>query len=318
MSLPKRIAIHELGPREGFQIEKGPIATGDKVRLINALAGCGFPEVETVSFVSPKWVPQMADAEQVVAGLEKRPGTRFTAIYMNAEGIKRALATGKIDMEGYLSISASEAFSRRNTNAGIDDIFAKRLPERIALFKEFGVTVDTLCIMAAFGCNFEGDIAPDHVMGLIQRLLDLSAENGLPITMIQLADTMAWATPPAVRRLIGMIRDRWPEMRINLHLHDTRGLGLANAFAALELGVDDFDAAVGGLGGCPYAGFQGAAGNISSEDLVHFCAELGIETGVDLPQLIELAREAERIVGHDLPGKIMRGGMLQSFRRTAA
>ena len=173
-------------------------------------------------------------------------------------------------------------------------------------------------VMAAFGCNYEGDIAPDHVVGLVAQLMDIAEQNQYDISMIQLADTMGWANPEAIRRLVGKIQDRWPTRRINLHLHDTRGMGLMNAFAALEMGVDDFDSAVAGLGGCPYAGFKDAPGNIATEDLVHMCHELGIETGIDLEKLLDVAREAERIVGHPLPGKVMRGGHLDSYRRAAA
>ena len=152
---------------------------------------------------------------------------------------------------------------------------------------------------------------------LIERLHAMAHAHGLAIGLIQLADTMGWANPLAIRRLVGAVQDRWPGTRINLHLHDTRGLGLANAMAALEMGVDDFDSAVGGLGGCPYAGFAGAAGNIATEDLVHLCGEMGIETGVDLPLLLDVAREAEAIVGHPLPGKVLRGGALPAYRRAA-
>jgi hydroxymethylglutaryl-CoA lyase len=148
--------------------------------------------------------------------------------------------------------------------------------------------------------------------------MDIAEQNQYDISMIQLADTMGWANPEAIRRLVGKIQDRWPTRRINLHLHDTRGMGLMNAFAALEMGVDDFDSAVAGLGGCPYAGFKDAPGNIATEDLVHMCHELGIETGIDLEKLLDVAREAERIVGHPLPGKVMRGGHLDSYRRAAA
>jgi hydroxymethylglutaryl-CoA lyase len=172
--------------------------------------------------------------------------------------------------------------------------------------------------MAAFGCNYQSDIDPDHVVGLVQRLIQMAADHGMAIELIQLADTMGWANPLAIRRMVGKIRDKWPDHRINLHLHDTRGLGLANALAAMEMGVDDFDSAVAGLGGCPYAGFKDAPGNIATEDLVHLCQEIGVETGVDLQRLLEVAREAEQIVGHPLPGKVMRGGHLDSYRRAAA
>ena len=148
--------------------------------------------------------------------------------------------------------------------------------------------------MAAFGCNYEGDIPPAKVLGLIERLMGIANDNDLDIKLIQLADTMGWANPLAIRRMVGMVQDRWPGKRINLHLHDTRGMGLANAFAAMEMGVDDFDSAVAGLGGCPYAGFKDAPGNITTEDLVHMCHELGVETGIDLPRLLDVACHSPR------------------------
>ena len=317
MALPKRIVIHELGPREGMQIEKNPIDTSEKVRLVDMLSECRFHEIEVTSFVSPKWVPQMADAEQVVAGIQRAEGTRYTAIYLNTQGLQRAVMTGKLDVEGSLSITASEAFSKKNTNRSIAETLAET-EKRIEGFQRFGIRPHEVSVMAAFGCNYEGDIAPDHVVGLVAQLMDLAEQNQYDISMIQLADTMGWANPEAIRRLVGKIQERWPTRRINLHLHDTRGMGLMNAFAALEMGVDDFDSAVAGLGGCPYAGFKDAPGNIATEDLVHMCHELGIETGVDLERLLDIAREAERIVGHPLPGKVMRGGHLDSYRRAAA
>lgn len=317
MGMPKQIVIHELGPREGMQIEKNPVSTAEKIRLIDLLSECHFPEIEVVSFVNPKWVPQMADAEQVVEGFTRVPGTRYTSVYLNVQGMNRALGTKKLDVEGSLSVTASETFSKKNTNRTIDDTFIET-GKRVAAFREAGVPATEVSVMAAFGCNYEGDIAPKHVIGLIDRLLDIARDNNLDIKLIQLADTMGWANPLAIRRMVGMVQDRWPSKRINLHLHDTRGLGLANAFAAMEMGVDDFDSAVAGLGGCPYAGFKDAPGNIATEDLVHMCNELGVETGVDLERLLEVARVAESIVGHPLPGKVMRGGHLESYRRKAA
>ena len=317
MALPKRITIHEVGPREGIQIEKNPIPTSEKIRFIDMLSQCHFPEIETVSFVSPKWVPSMADADEVVAGITRVPGTRYTSVYLNAQGMNRAVATRKLDVEGSLSVTASETFSKKNTNRTLEETFAET-QKRVDAFREAGVPASEVSVMAAFGCNYEGEIPPSKVIGLIDRLMGIAKDNDLDIKLIQLADTMGWANPLAIRRMVGMVQDRWPGKRINLHLHDTRGLGLANAFAAMEMGVDDFDSAVAGLGGCPYAGFKDAPGNIATEDLVHMCGELGVETGVDLERLLDVAREAEKIVGHPLPGKVMRGGHLASYRRKAA
>ena len=316
MALPQRITIHELGPREGMQIEKNPVPTSEKVRLVDMLSACHFPEIEVTSFVSPKWVPQMADAEEVVAGFERHPGTLYTCVYLNTQGMQRAVMTKKLDVHGSLSVTASETFSKRNTNRTIEETFAET-EKRIEGFQRFEIEPNEVSVMAAFGCNYEGEIDQDHVVRLVTRLMAMANEHKLGIEVIQLADTMGWANPLAIRRLVGKIQDKWPDKRINLHLHDTRGLGLSNAFAALEMGVDDFDSAVAGLGGCPYAGFKDAPGNIATEDLVHLCHEIGVETGVDLERLLDVAREAEKIVGHPLPGKVMRGGHLDSYRRAA-
>jgi hydroxymethylglutaryl-CoA lyase len=259
----------------------------------------------------------MADAEAVVAGFTPAPGTRYTAVYLNAQGLNRAVATRKLDVEGSLSVTASETFSKKNTNRTIDETFVET-GKRVDAFKAAGVPASEVSVKAAFGCNYEGDIDPAHVIRLVDRLMGIARDHDLDIRMIQLADTMGWANPLSIRRMVGLVQDRWPDKRINLHLHDTRGMGLANAFAAMEMGVDDFDSAVAGLGGCPYAGFKDAPGNIATEDLVHLCNEIGVETGVDLPRLLDVAREAEVIVGHPLPGKVMRGGHLASYRAKAA
>jgi hydroxymethylglutaryl-CoA lyase len=172
--------------------------------------------------------------------------------------------------------------------------------------------------MAAFGCNFEGDIPVSRVVALVQQILDVAREHGVTLKYITLADTMAWATPLTVKRVVGALRERWPDLDIALHLHDTRGMAIANAYAGLEMGVERFDSSVGGLGGCPFAGHQGAAGNVSTEDLVFLCDELGIATGIDLDALIECARLAEDVVGHPLPGSVMKGGTLRKFRETSS
>jgi len=314
MALPKSITIHELGPREGMQIEKEPISTLEKIRLIDMLSECHFHEIEVTSFVSPKWVPQMADAEDVVNGFKRHEGTLYTCVYLNTQGLQRAVMTKKLDLEGSLSVTASEAFSLKNTNRTVDQTF-EETEKRIESFQRFDVKASEVSVMAAFGCNYQGDIPPDHVVSLVSRLISMAADHGIDIRMIQLADTMGWANPMSIRRLVGKVQDQWPDKKINLHLHDTRGLGLSNALAAMEMGVDDFDSAVAGLGGCPYAGFKDAPGNIATEDLVHLCQEIGVETGVNLERLIEVAREAEGIVRHPLPGKVMRGGYLDSYRR---
>ncbi|MFI4988126.1 MAG: hydroxymethylglutaryl-CoA lyase [Alphaproteobacteria bacterium] len=314
--LPKAVRINEEGPREGFQIEKGPISTARKIALIDALSETGLQQIQVVSFVSPKAVPQMADAEEVVKGIAKKPGVRYTALWLNDKGLARALATKRLDVHGSLSLTASEKFLKRNQNRTLAENRAAQ-HGIIGMYKEHGVAVERGSIMAAFGCNFEGDIPVARVLDIVQEMLDIAEEHQIKIKTLSLADTMAWATPLSIKRLVGAVRERFPELRINLHLHDTRGMGIANAYAGLEMGVESFDAAVGGLGGCPFAAHAGAAGNVCTEDLVFMCEEMGIATGVDLEKLIETARLAEDIVGHPLPGAVMKGGSLQHLRAAA-
>ena len=311
--LPARVEMIEVGPRDGLQIEPKVLSTDEKLRMIAALAASGLPQIEVGSFVNPKAVPQMAGTGEVFDRLEKQAGVRYRALWLNPKGLDRALANGHVDMDGKLTITASETFVRRNTNRGIDDTFAQ-MPEWITTYRAAGIEADTLGVMAAFGCNFEGYIAEEKVIGLVARTMEIMAEHGCTLRELSLADTMGWATPGQVKSLVGRVRDRWPELRLKLHLHDTRGCAVANAVAAMEMGVQEFDSSVGGLGGCPFAGHKGAAGNVCTEDLVFACGEMGIETGVDLDALVEAAKLTEELVGHVLPGKVMKGGTLSRWK----
>lgn len=311
--LPKSITIHEEGPREGFQIEPGPIPTGRKIEFIEALAETGLKHIQVASFVNPKKVPGMADAEDVVRGFRPRPGVAYTGLWLNEKGLERARATGKLTLEGKISIYASEKFSMRNNNRTTAQEFeyARRVVDE---YKAQGIPVERGSVASAFGCNFQGDIPTSTLLDILRRIFEIAEENAIELKEISLADTMAWATPSTIRRTLGAVREKHPDMRINLHLHDTRGMGIANAYAALEMGVDMFDSCVAGLGGCPFAGHKGAAGNVCTEDLVFMCEEMGIKTGIDLEKLIDCARLAEEIVGHPLPGSVMKGGSLKRFR----
>lgn len=311
---PKHVEIKEEGPREGFQIESADIPTADKIRLIDRLSRTGLRHIQAVSFVNPRLVPGMADAERVVDGMARQPGVSYTALWLNARGFERALATGRLDMEGSLNLYASDAFLKRNQNRTPEQQFAAQ-PQLIAMYQAAGVPVRRGFVSAAFGCNFEGDIPVERVVARVADLLTLADDHGETLGHVGLGDTMGWATPLTVQRVVGAVRDRFPNLRLSLHLHDTRGMGIANAWAGLEMGVDMFDAAVGGLGGCPFAGHKGAAGNLCTEDFVFLCHELGIETGVDLEALIDCARLAEEIVGHALSGSVMKGGSLDRLRR---
>jgi len=312
--LPKRIHIMEVGPRDGLQIEKTILSVDQKLELLEMIQDAGVTEIEVGSFVNPKSVPTMADTGEVFARLKRRPGITYRGLWLNAKGLERALDTPNIDIDGRVHITASEAFVKRNTNRTIEETFAQ-LPEWLALYRQGGVRVDCLNLMATFGCNFEGDVPLERVVGLIQRTNEVLEANGGGLRQASLADTMAWANPEQIKRTVGAIRTRWPDLIIRLHLHDTRGLAMANAYAALEMGVVEFDASIGGLGGCPFAGHKGAAGNICTEDLALLCAETGVETGIDFEKLAAAARRAEEMVGHPVPGKVMNAGTLARMRR---
>jgi len=314
---PKAVRVNEEGPREGFQFEKGPIPTARKIQLIDSLSKTGLKKIQVVSFVSPKAVPSMIDAEEVVKGFTPVPGVSYTGLWLNEKGLQRALATGRLDVRGSISQTASEKFLQRNQKRTLEENL-KAQDSIIAMFKANGVPVERASIMAAFGCNFEGDISTSRILNLCERIFGIAARHELNIKVLSLADTMAWATPLSIRRVVGAVREKYPNLDISLHLHDTRGMGIANAYAGLEMGVASYDAAVAGLGGCPFAGHGGAAGNVCTEDLVFMCQEMGIETGVDLDALIESARLAEDIVGHPLPGSVMKGGTLANLRSKIA
>ena len=308
--LPKSVSICEEGPREGFQSEARMLATADKVRFIEALAETGVHEINCVSFVNPKRVPQMADADAVAAGIRRRPGVRYTPTFLNLAGFERARASG-LDLEPVLFLSASETFGIRNSNK---DRAAALVEQRafLAAYQAAGLVPAAGYVFTAFGCAYESDVAPAVVVGAVAQLLELTA--GLPVPRIVLCDTVGWATPLAVERLIGALRERWADLPLGLHLHDTRGLGIANAMAGLRLGVDHFDSSCGGLGGCPFAGNAAAAGNIATEELVQMCAEMGVSTGIDLDRMIDCVALAEDIVGHALPSKVAKAGSIGARR----
>jgi hydroxymethylglutaryl-CoA lyase len=316
-SLPKSINLTEVGPREGYQFEgigdPGRVSTDSKVRLVDALSETGLKRIQVISFVHPKAVPQVADAEEVAKRFKRKPGITYTSVYLNDKGLERALNTGKIDVEGHVYLTASEAFSKRNTNRPLEEeVIAQR--KLIEFQKEKKIPIKGGGVMTAFGCNFEGDISFDKVLSRMKIIFELAQEYDFKIEYFQLADTMGWANPEQIKRTIGAVRNIWPTLNVGLHLHDTRGTGLTNVYAALELGVTDFDSAVAGLGGCPFAGHKAAAGNVCTEDIVFMCEEMGVNTGVDLDKLIECAKLAEEVVGHPLPGKVMKGGNLKKFR----
>jgi hydroxymethylglutaryl-CoA lyase len=258
----------------------------------------------------------MADADEITEKFWKAPGVEYDALYLNDRGLERALSKGVYTFRGHLTMVASNVFAKTNTNKTIDELIAA-IPSRMALYKQHGIPTRAVGVQAAFGCNYQGDVPLDDVLYVVGAAIDKAAEHGEKIKEVRLSDTMGWGTPSQTKRMIGAVRDRWPDVSISLHLHDTRATAMANAFAALELGVSDFDSSVGGLGGCPFASHKGSAGNIVTEDLAFMCEEMGIATGVDLDKLIECAALAEDVVGHPLPSKLLRGGTLNRIREAA-
>jgi len=299
--LPASISLREVGPRDGFQNE-GPVPTKAKIDLVNALARTGVKRIEAVSFVRPEAIPQMADADQVWAGIHRDRRIRYSALAPNLRGAVRALDNGCLEIEAV--VSASDTHNRANVNRSTAESLDE-IARLIATAHDRGA-VCHVTVSTAWGCPYEGDVPVSRVVAVAQRAVADGADG------LSYGDTTGMATPTRVIELVGETRMALPDVPLNLHFHNTRGTGLANVFAALQLGVADFDASVGGLGGCPYA--PGASGNIATEELVHMVEDMGVATGVDLLALIEVARQAERIVGHELPSQVLRAG--PRWRRT--
>jgi hydroxymethylglutaryl-CoA lyase len=293
--LPSRISVREVGPRDGLQNED-PVPATAKIALIDQLATTGVSRIEAVSFVRAEAIPQMADADEVWAAVTKDPAIRYSALAPNLRGARRALDAGFTEVEAV--VSASDTHNRKNVNRGT----AQSLDEIAIMIDEAhqrGAALQVV-VATAWGCPYEGDVPVERVLAVAGRAVADGADA------ISFGDTTGMATPSRVRDLVGSFRFRHPDVPLNLHFHNTRGTGLANVLAALELGVDDFDASVGGLGGCPYA--PGASGNIATEELVYMVEDMGVGTGVDLEAMIEAAATAERIVGRELPSQVLRAG----------
>jgi hydroxymethylglutaryl-CoA lyase len=293
--LPSRISLREVGPRDGLQNED-PVPASAKIALIDQLATTGVSRIEAVSFVKAEAIPQMADADEVWAAVTKDPAIRYSALAPNLRGARRALDAGFTEVEAV--VSASDTHNRKNVNRST----AQSLDEIAVMIDEAHQRSATLQVVVAtaWGCPYEGDVPVERVLAVAGRAVADGADA------ISFGDTTGMATPSRVWDLVGSFRFRHPEVPLNLHFHNTRGTGLANVLAALELGVDDFDASVGGLGGCPYA--PGASGNIATEELVYMVEDMGVGTGVDLAAMIEAAAAAERIVGRELPSQVLRAG----------
>ncbi|MGO4395763.1 hydroxymethylglutaryl-CoA lyase [Variovorax sp. M-6] len=304
--LPRFVTIHEEGPREGFQSEARVFPTKDKLRLIHALAGTGLRDIQCTSFVNPERVPQMADAQELSAGIERRPGVRYTGLWLNRQGFERSMQSG-LDARTSVITSASTTFSVKNNGCGSAEL-TQRQGRMVQAYRDAGLPVDVAYVFAAFGCHYEGKVTPARAVVAASALLDVCAEHGAAPRLLYFCDTVGVANPAQVEALLGEARSRWPGQEFALHLHDTRGMGLANALAGLKLGVSHFDASCGGLGGCPFAGAKDAPGNVCTEDLAFMCEEMGIETGIDLEALCDCTRLAESILGRSLPGRLVRSG----------
>ena len=292
MNVPTTARITEVGPRDGLQNEKVLIPTEAKIELIERLAAAGLPSIEYTSFVSPKWVPQMADAEAVARAISRRPGVNYQALVLNAKGLERALAAGVNTVA--LVVAVSETLNRKNMNAGVAEALTAYEP-LVEQAHAAGVTIAGYA-STAWGCPYEGHVSAEAVIAVARRFVAMGADE------IVLADTIGSGHPRQVRDLCEETLVVVPASRLGVHFHDTRGMALANSLAALEAGISRFDSSVGGLGGCPFA--PGAQGNSTTEDLVFMLEEMGVQTGIDLDALIETARFAEQLVGRTLPGHV--------------
>ncbi len=296
MKNPPSVSVIEVGPRDGFQMETEFIPTDRKIEIVNGLIEAGLRHFEVTSFVSPKAIPQMRDAERVVAGVKRVPGLYLTALVPNPRGAEAAARAGLDAMVVF--VSASESHNRANVRRTVSESL-EGFKEVARIASEAGTGLRA-AIPTSFGCPFEGNVDPVAVGRIIARLRDLGIDS------ISLGDTTGMATPPVVERLIRHLGEEHPEVELAVHFHNTRGIGLVNAYTALGLGVSKFESSVAGLGGCPFS--PGASGNITTEDLVYLFHELGLETGVDLERLIDVAHRAEEVIGRTLPGQVMKSG----------
>lgn len=296
-SLPDRVSVYEVSPRDGLQNERATVPLRGKVRLIDALVAAGLQRIEITSFVSPKWIPQLADADELCANVHRPQGVRFSALCPNPKGLERA-KEAKLE-EIAVFVSASETHNRKNVNKTIDETISA-FQETIGPAVAAGMRVRGY-VSTVWGCPYEGDIDPKRALSIARRLVDMGCYQ------VSLGDTIGVGTPRQTQRIVKMMLAEIPREKIALHMHDTRGTALANVVVGLELGIRDFDASIGGMGGCPYA--PGAAGNVATEDLVYMLHGMGIATGIDLERLWEAGKAAESIVGRSLPGKVHQSGV---------
>jgi len=310
MKIPvESVKIVEVGPRDGLQNEKVTIPTEAKVEYITTLADAGLRVIEAGAFVSPKWIPQMADTADVYRNIPKDPGVEYPVLVPNMKGLERAIEAGVKSIA--IFTAASETFNKRNINMTIEESFANYAPV-VARALEERMRVRGY-VSTAFGCPYEGDVPPEKVLEVCARLLDLRCYE------VSVGDTIGVGTPTQVQGVIGMLLQVIPASKLAMHFHDTRGTALANTLAALEMGIATFDASSGGLGGCPYA--PGASGNLATEDLVYMLDKMAIETGVNLERLVAASSIVAPYLDHPLPGRYLqactRGGLPFATKSTA-
>ncbi len=298
---PTRLYINDVAVRDGFQIEKQFVPTATKIELVNQLARTGLHKIEVTSFVSAKAVPALADANDVLAGIDRVPGVVYVALVPNVRGVRNAADAPRKPDELNAVISASETHNRANINRTHEESIAE-LPEMVKGARGAGMKI-TMSLSTTFGCPFEGHVHEDVVMDFVERFREAGFDG------ISLADTTGMANPKQVRDLTRRVLERFPapnDTYYTLHFHNTRGMGLANVVAGIESGVRSFDGSVSGLGGCPFA--PGATGNICTEDMVNMLEDMGFDTRVDLAKLLAVARRIPAVVGHDVPGQVMKAG----------
>ncbi len=295
--MKQRIHFNEVATRDGFQIEPAFIATDTKVALVDALSECGYAKIEVTSFTSPKAIPMLRDADEVMGRIRRLPGVEYTVLVPNLRGAERALEARADELN--LVMSTSETHNLANLRMPMAHSFAA-LSEVVRLVE--GRTPVNVSLSCCFGCPMEGDVPEENVLDWVSRFA------GQGVRGVTICDTTGMAHPAQVHRMVAALQARFPGLQLTLHFHNTRGMGLANVLAAVQGGITRFDGSLGGLGGCPYA--PGASGNISSEDAIHMLDAMGYDTGMDLPKLLAVARQMPQMVGHEVPGQVAKAGRI--------
>ncbi|PZR16187.1 MAG: hydroxymethylglutaryl-CoA lyase [Archangium gephyra] len=294
---PKKVDVYEVGPRDGLQNELRTLDTEDKARLIQALVDAGEKRIEVTSFVSPRWIPQLADADKLLSMIKRRDGVMFSALVPNLKGLERAKDAGLQEAAVFLSVT--ESHSKKNINKSVAEAIATST-EVAKQARAAGMRVRCY-LSTVWGCPYEGVTPVSSVVDVVTRLADVG------FYQLSLGDTIGIGTPTQTADIVGEVSKIIPLEQIALHLHDTRGTALANALVGLSMGVTTFDSSIGGLGGCPYA--PGAAGNLSTEDLVYMLQGMGVETGIDIDKLVEAGELSQELIGRKLPGKYLQAAL---------